>query len=374
MNMKRLRTSSIVEFISRRALFLGLSAKPHATALRLMRSRLVLACAIATITLPASADEKPELARYETKFPLMGTTFTLTFYAADEQIAREASREVHARLKELNSILSDYDPNSELSKLSRSSGSGRAVEVSDKLWKVLAASMRLAIRTDGAFDVSVGPIVDLWRAARKEQKLPLTKELTEARRRVGYEQMVLDPKRKTVQLTADDMRLDLGGIAKGYAADEAMRILREHGITRALVDAGGDLALGDSPPEREGWRIGVAPLEADGPPSRVLSLANVGVATSGDRWQFVEIDGVRYSHIVDPKTGLGLTGRRSVTVIAPNCMLADGVASAVSVLGAEKGIALADETKCVSVMVIQLEDGDKVAHASKRMRALLADE
>jgi len=166
------------------------------------------------------------------------------------------------------------------------------------------------------------------------------------------------------------MRLDLGGIAKGYAADEALRVLRKSGINRALVDAGGDIALGNPPPEKPGWRIGIAPLEADGPPSQVLLLSRVAVATSGDTWQYVQIGSRRYSHLVDPRTGLGLTDHSSVTVIAPEGITADGLASAVSVLGPEKGLKLVEATPGTAAFIVRAPEGKVQTYQSSRWKGM----
>ena len=154
------------------------------------------------------------------------------------------------------------------------------------------------------------------------------------------------------------MRLDLGGIAKGYAADEALRVLCTRGIDRALVDAGGDVVIGDPPPGRIGWRIGIAPLEVDGAPSRYLTLAQSAIATSGDAFQFVEIGGQRYSHIVDPRTGFGLNHRQSVTVRARDGITADSLATAVSVLGPEEGLQLIKATGGARALIVEVVDGN----------------
>jgi thiamine biosynthesis lipoprotein len=151
------------------------------------------------------------------------------------------------------------------------------------------------------------------------------------------------------------MRLDFGGVAKGRAADAALQTLRDRGLTRALVNAGGDLAVGDAPPGEAGWRIGVAPLQPNEPPRLVLQLTNCGVATSGDAWQYVEIGQQRYSHIVDPRTGIGLTRRSSVTVIARTGQAADGLASAVSVLGPERGVRLIERQEGAACRVVAVE-------------------
>jgi thiamine biosynthesis lipoprotein len=203
--------------------------------------------------------------------------------------------------------------------------------------------------------------VRLWRRARRQHELPSEERLAQARAAVGYEHLRLgcDPQRDgetTVQLLRPGMQLDLGGIAKGYAADEALRTLSERGIDRALIDAGGDIVMSGPPPGQTGWLIGIARLEPDGEPTQFMRLAHRAVATSGDAWQYVVIDGVRYSHIVDPRTGLGLTRRSSVTIVAHDGITADSLATAVSVLGPEKGVTLIEETPETASLVVYLDD------------------
>jgi FAD:protein FMN transferase len=304
------------------------------------------------------------LDRFEFARPRMGTLVRLVFYCRGEGVANEAARAAYARVDELNAILSDYEPESELNRLARSSGPGTPIEVSEPLFTVLAAARTVSRVSDGAFDVTVGPLTKLWRTARRKKSLPDAEDLAAARRLVGWKDVVLDEEARTVELRRAGARLDLGGIAKGYVADEMLRVLRKQGIERAMVDAGGDLVLGDAPPGEKGWKVVVAPLSDRNPASseqpsfsRTLVLANRGVATSGDLYQFLEIDGRRYSHIVDPRTGLGLTERSSVTVVAPDGTTADAYASAISVLGPERGTALAERTKGVRALIVFEEDG-----------------
>lgn len=294
----------------------------------------------------------------------MGVLVKFTLYAQDEAIANKAARLAFERVAELDRLLSDYNPESELRQLCDKAEPGKPVQVSQDLFRVLAAAEALSKKTDGAFDVTVGPVVRLWRRARRQKELPDADRLKEAMAAVGYEKVRLDQKRQTVALARKGMRLDLGGIAKGYAGDEALKVFREHGISRAMIDAGGDLVVGDPPPGRAGWRVGIAPLEkVNGPPSKILEIQNAGVATSGDAFQFVEIAGKRYSHIVDPKTGLGLTERSSVSVIAPTGMESDSLASAVSVLGPELGLKLIESTEKAAALIVA---GDPTkTHASK---------
>ena len=198
--------------------------------------------------------------------------------------------------------------------------------------------------------------------------MPDAEELAKARELVDYRLIRLDHKQKTVELLKRDMRLDLGGIAKGYALDEAQKVLGEHGIRRALIDAGGDIVMGDPPPGKQGWTIGVARLNPQADPSRYLSLARVAIATSGDTWQHVEIDSRRYSHLVDPRTGIGLTDHCSVTVIAPTAMAADGLASALSVLGPQAGLKLIETTADTAAFMLRAPGGRLETYESCRWK------
>ncbi|MCP5521979.1 MAG: FAD:protein FMN transferase [Verrucomicrobiales bacterium] len=271
----------------------------------------------------------------------MGVPFRVVLYAWNPALAKVAATGALDRVRELNGVLSDYELESELSRLRDTAGTGQWVPVSDTLWKVLAWSQSLAARTDGAFDVTVGPAVTLWRRARRRQEFPPADILAAAREAMGYRNLQLDPKRQSVRLEVPHMKLDLGGVAKGFALDEAMQVLKRRGIRHALLTGGGDMLMSEPPPGETGWRIELAPLDApDAPPTEFLRLKNCALATSGDLFQHVEIDGVRYSHIVDPRTGVGLTDHSLVVVIAPTGLQADSLATTVSVLGPKAGLRL----------------------------------
>lgn len=282
----------------------------------------------------------------------MGVPFRTMLYAADKASADVAAGAAFARIKQLNDILSDYDTDSELSRLSQTAGSGKPVRVSDDLWRMLELSQQLARETDGAFDITCGPVVSLWRKARREKKLPDPAKLEEAKRAVGYHKLRLNPRERTAELLVPYMRLDLGAIAKGYAVDEALKVLRARGIRSALVAGSGDMAVSDAPPGTNGWRIELAPLDVtNAPPAEFVLLRNAALATSGDVFQHVEIDGIRYSHIVDPRTGIGLTDHSLVVVIAKDCTTADPLSTSVSVLGPEKGMKFAEsKSACVRIV------------------------
>lgn len=296
----------------------------------------------------------------------MGTRFKIVVYAADEAAAQKACRAAFARIAELDGIMSDYRPASELMQLCKKAG-GPPVPVGDDLFFILSRAQDLSARSDGAFDVTVGPVVRLWRRARKLRQLPNPDQLAKARELVGYKNVCLDPKKHTVQLLKPGMLLDLGGIAKGYAADEALKVLKSHGLDRALVAAGGDIAVSGPPPGKDGWNIGIAPLEdPDARPSRYLVLHHAAVSTSGDAEQYVEIDGKRYSHIVDPRTGIGLLGRMSVTVTAANGTTADSLTKVVAVLGPKRGLPIVEATDGAAALYIRKTDQGEETVVSKR--------
>jgi len=298
------------------------------------------------------------LSRFERTEAQMGVPFRIVLYATDQSAANKALDHAYQRIKELNDIYSDYAPESELSRLSRSSGSNKSVQVSRELFDILQRSHTISEASDGAFDVSVGPYVRLWRRARRQKELPDPERMETARTSVGYQFIKLNSRKQTVELLRENMKLDLGGIAKGYAADEAMKVLQQHGITSALIDASGDLLASEPPPDQAAWRVGIAALKTpESEPTEFLNVSNVAIATSGDAFQFVEIDGVRYSHIVNPKTSMGLTTHSSVTVVAATATLADAWASAVSVMGPKDGLRIIARQPNISALILTQEDG-----------------
>lgn len=288
------------------------------------------------------------MTRFSFTRPLMGTMAKIVVYTADSLEAFRAAESAFIRMKELNQSLSDYLDESELSQLSNTHD--QWVPISDDLWNVLSAAQQTARLSDGAFDVSIGPLTLLWRQAIDRNLLPDTSVLQQRRALVGYEFVQMNEADQTVRLEKKNMRLDLGGIAKGYAADQALDVLVQRGITSAVVDVGGDIALGDAPPDADGWSIQVFEGEAN----RMI-LTNCGIAVSGDTYRYLIDRGVRYSHIVDPKTGYGVTYQRHVAVIASSTMIADAWASTYSVM--EWGSVVSDVQirDTLSVYIVETE-------------------
>ena len=306
---------------------------------------------MAAVLVAAAASPPRSLNRFEFAEPHMGTTFRVVLYAAPPEAADAAAGRAFARIADLDARLSDYRADSELSRLT-ATAVGHPLPVSPDLLRVLARAQELARATDGAFDITVGPLTRLWRRARRQLALPAAEDLSAARAVTGYRLLHVDVAAGTAMVDRAGMRLDPGGIAKGYAADAALRVLAANGLPRALVAAGGDLAVGERPPDGSSWDVVLAGLEPErAAPDSPLGLVRAGVSTSGDAEQWVEIDGVRYSHILDPRTGLGLTGHTSVTVVAPDATTSDMLATAVSVLGPDDGRRLIDRWPGTSALI-----------------------
>jgi thiamine biosynthesis lipoprotein len=310
---------------------------------------LASALAIAAIALPAAAQAPADdLQRFEYTKLVMGVEARITLCAASEPAARAAAAAGFRRMEALDRVLSDYKRDSEVNTLSAIGADGPTI-VSEDLHEALRRSLAMAEVSGGAFDITIGPLVRLWREARREGRLPDETAVAEARALVGWEQVAIEGPR-AVRLAQRGMKLDFGGIGKGLAAQAAVEAIAAAGAPVCLVDLGGDIAAGEAPPGTAGWRVELHPGRGDDVP---VALAGWSAATSGDTEQFVEIGWVRYSHIVDPRTGLGLTNRVSVVALAREGAVADALASAVSVFGPEEGLALVERLPEAEALVRQ---------------------
>ncbi|MGV3658210.1 MAG: FAD:protein FMN transferase [Chitinophagaceae bacterium] len=274
-----------------------------------------------------------QVQRYQFTQPKMGSPFHLIFYTTDSVTAQQKATAAFALIDSLNRIFSDYDSTSELSRLSATSGRDSFVKVSSYLYDMIIKSKRAAVESRGSFDITMGPLSRLWRRARREKTFPLKAEVAAARALTGMDKIVIDEKQQKVKLLQRGMQLDLGGIGKGYIAQEVVNYFKREGITQVLADAGGDIVCGDAPPGKAGWTIAV---NVPGEKARLLNknmlLQNSAVATSGDVYQYIEHEGKRYAHIIDPRAGYGVTFQRNVTVVAADGALADWLATASSIL------------------------------------------
>ena len=309
---------------------------------------------------------------------VMGTSARVVVMARGEKTAQrciEAAFEVQDRIE---SLMSDYREDSELSKVNREAAQG-PVAVSEMTFEVLQQSIHFAKLSEGAFDVTVGPLVDLWRKAGRTNQLPTEEALAEARRKVGSDKLILDEKNRTVRFAAEGMRIDLGGIGKGYAVDKAVEALQEQGAMGGMVDLGGNIRCFGCPPQgQDCWRIGlqdpnVAP-DAFGPskPLLVLALTKESVATSGDYRRFVKVQGQKQSHVIDATTGKGANKLASDTIIAADATTADALSTAVNVLGLEKGLALIERLPATAAILIPAGQGGSLVYSRGAMAFIAA--
>lgn len=275
---------------------------------------------------------------------VMGTFARVIVVAGNLKTAQKAATDAFAQMEKVDDLMSDFKDNSDIGIVNKEAFQ-KAVKVSDWTFEVIKRSVEFSKLTDGAFDITVGPLVDLFRKSKETETAPTQEEIENAKAKVGYEKLILDDANKTVRFTVEGMRLDLGGIAKGYGVDKAAEAIQKNGAIGALVDIGGNIRCFGFPAKgRKTWLVGIQdPNAAENKNAGLvmtLKITNESISTSGNYQQFVIIGGKRYSHIINRKTGTGTEGLSSVTIIADNAADADALSTAVTVLGAEKGMAL----------------------------------
>ncbi len=261
----------------------------------------------------------------------MGSPFNLILVHTDSFQAVQLAKECFMLIDSFNHIFSDYDSTSELSRLC-AQADNRYQTASPALWDILVQSKKAWQQSKGAFDITVSPLSRLWRRMRRENRFPDSSEVLMQKKRVGFGLLTIDTLQHRIRFNKQSMQLDLGGIAKGYVAQAVIDYLATKGVHSALADAGGDMAMSGSPPGTKGWIVGVnVPETTDELLTTKLLLHNMAVATSGDAYQFIEHNGRKYSHIIDPRTGYGISSQRNVTVIAKDGATADWLATACSI-------------------------------------------
>lgn len=307
--------------------------------------------------------------RFEYSYQQMGTQIKLIFYFDQKSEADEIADKAFRRIDELNQILSDYEPSSELNRLTRNTKKDFAV--SNDLYRILKSSVKISKITKGAFDISTGSLIRLWRETHKTKALPSKSKLNKAKRKMGFEHISFrDP--NIVNLNNKGIQLDLGGIGKGYTADQIIKLLNLNGATSALVDMGGDICVSNPPPNRENWALAFSHYNKEGEEIiKKIKLNNAAVATSGDLYQFIEIEGERYSHIINPITGMALRNSIQVTTIAKTATEADAFASAFSVLGIERTRTLKPKLKNIHAFIIESRLKNQKSWSSPKFKSYI---
>ncbi len=291
-----------------------------------------------------------DLKRFEFSHQQMGTQFKIILYTSKKSNAQNIANQCFRRIGSLNQILSDYEATSEISQLSASAGNDQKVKVSSELWTILKQNKFYAKKSKGAFDISIGPLSKLWRSMFRKSEIFNGVKINNAKGKIGFQKIKLFPFSRSVCLTQKGMRLDAGGIAKGFTVDEVVKILHKNGITQFLVDGGGDIYVGNPPSDQLGWQIHIQVENANGQfIEKRLTLSNTAIASSGDTYRYLEWEGKRYSHIIDPRTGYGVIDKKIINVQANSCMKADAIASTLSVLNEKESNQFLKKMKQVKV-------------------------
>jgi FAD:protein FMN transferase len=282
----------------------------------------------------------------------MGTVIEITLIADDEEAANKASLQAFQEIKRIETLMSPWLDSSDVTRINRSAGKER-VKVSPETFEVIQKAQEISELSEGGFDITIGPLTELWREARKKTIPPSIEEVKEKLGLVNFKNIGIDPEGK-VFLKKKDMAIDLGGIAKGYAVDRAFELLKSLGYKNLIVNAGGDLRVGVLK-NNQPWSIGIQnPRESQKILARI-SVSDMAVATSGDYERFFIHEGKRYHHIFNPRDGFPTEGCQSVTIVTKDCITADGLATAVFVLGSEKGYSLCQKLEGVDCLIVDKE-------------------
>ena len=283
---------------------------------------------------------------------VMGTFARVVVVADTEPQAYSAIDAAFEKINAIEKCMSDYDPDSLLSKVNKEAFE-TPVAVDEELFEVLSASIEYSRLSGGAFDITVGPVVQLWRKAKETGTAPTDEQLQRAKESVGYQNLILDVENHTVQFAKEGMFLDLGGIAKGYAVDKAVEILKNAGLKGGMVDIGGNLRCFGTPANHiKHWYIGLQDPAHDENILLKLKMNDRAVATSGDYRRFVVVNGQKYSHIINPATANSAQSLSSVTIITSTAMAADAFSTIVSVMGDKKGLGLIESIPDTEAILI----------------------
>lgn len=295
---------------------------------------------------------------------LMGNHFEISVVADDEGWANERIDEAVNEIRRIEKILTTFKDDSETNLINANAGI-RPVKVSAEVFQLIQRSMRISEFTQGAFDITYGSIDKrLWNFDKNMTSLPDPKKAKKMVRLINYRNIILDETEQTVFLKEKGMRIGFGGIGKGYAAEMAKEVMKKNGVTSGIVNASGDLAAWGYQPDGSPWTIGIAHPDAADKPFSYMKITDMAVATSGNYEKFVMINNKKYSHTINPRTGLPVTGIKSVTIISPNAELCDALATPVTIMGIKAGLDLINQLKQVECVII---DDDNKLYVSRNI-------
>lgn len=299
-----------------------------------------------------------ELKSFKLTERLMGNTFEITVVADNETWANEKLQLAVEEIKRIEKLLTTFNESSQTNQINQQAGIA-AVKVDREVFELIERSIRISKVTDGAFDITYGSIdKKLWNFDQSMTALPSVNEAKSMVRLINYQNIILNREESTVMLKEVGMRLGFGGIGKGYAAEMAKALLIKHGVKSGIVNASGDLTTWGNQPNGKPWTIGIVDPDHKKQPFSYLDVTNMAVATSGNYEKYVLIDGVKYSHTINPKTGLPITGIKSVTIISPNAEIADAMATPVTIMGIKAGLNMINQINYLGCIII--DDHNKI--------------
>jgi FAD:protein FMN transferase len=306
-----------------------------------------------------------DLRLFKRGLTLMGNHFEISVVSDDEAWAEERIDMAVDEIRRIERVLTTFKDDSETALINQNAGI-QPVKVSEEVFRLIERSKRISEITQGAFDISYGSIDKrLWNFDKNMTSLPDPKLAKQMVRLINYRNIILDEEHQTVFLKEEGMRIGFGGIGKGYAAEMAKAVMQNAGVTSGVVNASGDLAAWGHQPDGKPWTIGIVHPDAAHMPFSYMNVTNMAVATSGNYEKFVIIDGKKYSHTINPRTGLPVKGIKSVTIISPNAELCDALATPVTIMGVTAGMHLINQLKGIECVII---DDDNNLYTSKHIR------
>lgn len=296
--------------------------------------------------------------KYSQSLKLMGNNFTITVVASNETIANANINLAIDEIRRIETLLTTYKNDSQTNLINENAGI-KPVKVDLEVFNLIERCISISNITQGAFDISYGSIdKSLWNFDKTMKKLPDAETALKMVHLIDYRNIILDKENTTVFLKKEGMRIGFGGIGKGYAAEMAKKLLLKHNVKSGIINASGDLSAWGLQPNGKKWTIGVADPESPASAFSFMEISNKAVATSGNYEKFITIDGKKYSHTIDPKTGLPITGIKSVTIIASNAEFADAMATPIAVMGIKAGLYLIDQIPDLYCIII--DDNNKI--------------
>ena len=289
---------------------------------------------------------------------LMGNAFEITVVAEEEEWANEKINMAILEIKRIERLLTTFNEDSQTNQVNKFAGV-HPVKVDQEVFDLIERSIRISSITDGAFDITYGSVdKSLWNFDKEMKKLPDAATAKSRVRLINYRNVILNKNECSVFLKEKGMRIGFGGIGKGYAAEMTRQLLKNLGVSGGVVNASGDISTWGKQADGSGWTIGIASPDHAQRPFSYLNISDMAIATSGNYEKFVMIDGKKYSHTIDPKTGLPVSGIKSVTIISPNAEIADAMATPVTIMGVKSGLNMINQIKQLACIII--DDKNKV--------------